>query len=283
VSEDERQYKAFLEPWARRRLGSIKRSEVVRLHAKIGSENGPYAANRVLSLLSAMFNKSREIGWEGKNPCKDIKRFKETPRDRFIQGDELPRFFEALTEEPEPFADFFALSLLLGCRKSNLMAMAWADINLDSAVWRIAPDKAKGGEVILVPLQLQAVEILRRRRELSGESSWVFPSARSKTGHVTEVKASWARILKRAGLTDLRVHDLRRSLASWMAMEGTSLLIVGKALGHRQASTTQLYARLQVDPVRTAMTAAAQAMLKAAKIQQKGLTDGPQEKLPGME
>ena len=105
--------------------------------------------------------------------------------------------------------------------------------------------------------------MLNSRHEANGKSEWVFPGRRG--GHLTEPKSAWQRIIKRAGLTDVRPHDLRHSLGSWMAIGGASLPVVGKMLGHTQASTTQIYARLSVDPIRAAAETATSAMLTAGR------------------
>jgi integrase len=276
--EDQRQYEVFLKPWGSRQLSSIHKTDVQALHAKIGRENGPYAANRMLALLGAMYAKAPDIGFTGDNPTKGIVKFKEEPRDRFLQGDEVGQFFQALAQAPDPYPDFFALCLLTGARRGNVQAMRWADLNLDSGLWRIDATEAKAGEVIVVPLLPQAVEILRRRHEARNGSEYVFPS-RGRTGHLVEVKRAWQGILARAGLSDLRVHDLRRSIGSWMAIQGASLLMIGKALGHRELRSTAIYARLSTDPVRGAMTAGAEAMLAAGGVKllghdRKGKSDG---------
>ena len=81
--EDERKYKAFLKPWAGRRLSAIHKSDVQALHTRVGKENGHYLANRLLDLIGAMFNKARDIGYAGENPAKGIQKFREVKRDRF--------------------------------------------------------------------------------------------------------------------------------------------------------------------------------------------------------
>jgi integrase len=124
---------------------------------------------------------------------------------------------------------------------------------------------AKAGETIVVPLSPPAIEILRDRLATANGSPWVFPS-KGRTGHLTEPKSAWKRIIDRAGLSDVRLHDLRRTLGSWMTMGGASLPIVGKMLGHRQPATTAIYARLQVDPVRKSVNAATEAMLAAGGV-----------------
>ena len=99
------------------------------------------------------------------------------------------------------------------------------------------------------------------RRKAASRSDFVFPG-RGVTGHLVEPKNCWARILKRAELSDLRLHDLRRSLGSWMAAGGTSLQVVARSLGHQSSSATEVYLRLQLDSVRTAVDTAVKAMLK---------------------
>jgi integrase len=89
------------------------------------------------------------------------------------------------------------------------------------------------------------------------------------------VKSAWGRITKRAGLDDVRPHDLRRTLGSWQAAAGVSLPVIGKSLGHKNQATTAIYARLNLDPVRAAVDTAAAAMLAAASAQhQKGREAG---------
>ena len=97
-------------------------------------------------------------------------------------------------------------------------------------------------------------------------TGWGFPARRGwKSGHTTtEIKKGWASLLKRAEVSDLHLHDLRRTLGSWMAMGGTSMAIIGRALGHRDLDATAIYARLAVDPVATAMGTAVDALSAAA-------------------
>ena len=73
--------------------------------------------------------------------------------------------------------------------------------------------------------------------------------------------------MERANITDLRIHDLRRSLGSWLAMTGANLSIIGKTLAHKNVSTTAIYARLSLDPVRTSMNKATDEILKTAHVQ----------------
>ncbi len=242
-----------------------------------GTKHGHYAANRLLALVRAMFNVASAIGFEGHNPTAGVKKFKETSRDRYLQPDELPKFFASLDAEPnETLKDFFRVALFTGARRANVQAMKWDQLDLTAGVWRI-PD-TKSGDPVLVHLSSVVVEVLKGRKENS-TSAWVF-ATHSKTGHLVEPKTAWRRLLHRAGLADLRPHDLRRTLGSFQAAAGASLLTIGKALGHKSQGATAVYARLDLDPVRTAVDAATALILAAAtpkpakKSKRKGATNG---------
>ena len=97
--EDAAQFRRYLTGWKDRKLSSIRKSHVQKLHAEIGKQSGPFAANRLLSLLHTVFEKAREWGVEGPTPAHKIRRFKERSRQRFIRADELPRFSQALADE----------------------------------------------------------------------------------------------------------------------------------------------------------------------------------------
>jgi integrase len=262
-AEDERQYKTFLKPWAGRKLSTIKKADVQALHAKVGTKNGRYAANRLLALVRSLFNKGVDMGFSGSNPAVGIKKFTEEKRDRFLHGDDLRVFFTSLAAEPnDSLRDYFMVCLLTGARKSNVLTMQWDQVDFATGLWRIPGENAKAGKPIVIPLVGPVMHLLEARRQSSDGSPWIFPSY-GKTGHIVDPKSAWKRIIDRAGLKDARPHDLRRSLGSWMAIGGAGLPIVGKMLGHTQPTTTAVYARLSVDPVRQAAEAATSAMLEA--------------------
>ncbi len=259
--EDERYYRTHLEKWAKRPLSEVTRTDVAGLHTRVGRKHGKYTANRLLALISAMFSEARRTGlYEKENPCAGIRRFKEKSRDRWLDGDELKAFFTALSQEPQPFPDFYILLLLTGARKTNTMKMRWEQLDLEQGLWRI-PD-TKGGMPVVVPLVEPALLILRRRLQEAVGNAWVFPG-RSLAGHIAPTTRKWQCICERAGLQNCRLHDLRRTLGSWMATQGASLPVIGKSLGHRSQASTEVYARLGVSPVREALDKATSAMLEA--------------------
>lgn len=262
--EDEQRYRQYLEqPLGKKKLSAIDRQAIAIIHANITRGNHPAVANRVLAVVSSIYGRAIEWGLVESNPARSIRRNKEKSRDRFLQSDELPLFFAAVAEEPNPMIrDYFLLSLLTGARRSNVLAMRWQDLSLGESIWRIP--ETKNGTPQNVTLSPEAVAILAQRKvaaEVGG--LYVFPS-HGKSGHLMEPRKGWNRILERAGLNDLRIHDLRRTLGSWQAKTGASLAIIGKSLNHKNTQTTAIYARLDLDPVRQSVNTATSAMLEAA-------------------
>jgi integrase len=258
--------------WQNRKLALISRGDVSLLHSNLGRAH-TVMANRVVELLSAIFG--RLVHWQlyNDNPAANIEPFKETKRKRYLQPSELPRFFEALAaDSSEDFKAFVALSLLTGARRNNVLAMRWADVDLDRGVWSIPAEVSKNDEPMEVPLVPEAVAILQARSEPHSATGHVF-AANSTSGHMTPPKKRWAQLFKRIKvdgepIVDLRLHDLRRSLGSWQAIQGASLLIVGRSLGHKSPSASAVYAHLSIDPVRASMERATSAMLVAGGVKQ---------------
>jgi integrase len=241
--------------WNSRRLSDISRDDVVKLHDHVGEQNGKYASNRLVALLRAMWN--RAIDWklfQGANPCSRIKQFKEKPRERFLSPDELARVNQALLAEPEPWRSYFPLVLLTGTRRMELLSAKWENVDITARTLKLA--ETKNGRSLLLPLPAAAVAILEA---LPRTSEWVFPG-RGASGHVVEPKAAWDRIRERAKVPDVRIHDLRRTLGSWLASAGFSLPMIGRALGHQSPTSTSVYARLALDPVRVMLEANAAIM-----------------------
>jgi integrase len=178
-----------------------------------------------------------------------------------LRKDEMPRFFKALAEENNPAVrDYILISLLTGARKGNVLAMRWEEVNFSLQEWHIK--ETKNGEAHVIPLTAPAMQILQERQQDS-QSPYVFPGRGSK-GHIVDPKKVWGRILKRAGIADLRIHDLRRTLGSWMAAAGATTAIIGKTLAHKSLEATKVYERLDIEPVREFITIANNAIFNAA-------------------
>ena len=260
--KDQDQFNRYLLPWKSKKLSTIKKNDIHLLHTTLGKDVGIYTANRLLALIHTIYSKAIEWGWDKPNPAHGIKKFKELSRDRFLESDEIPRFFKALAEEANKTAtDYFLVSLLTGARKTNVLEMQWQEINFERATWTIPV--TKNGEAHTIPLVPEIITLLKQRKD-SSDSPWVFPGT-GVTGHLVEPKKAWRRVLGSAGIDNLRIHDLRRSLGSWQAATGANLSIIGKTLAHKNISTTAIYARLNLDPVRDSMVTATNAMFAAAE------------------
>jgi integrase len=249
------------------RLSAVTHEKIIALHRGItkpqdGAAGAPTTANRCVALIKAVFNWAKTHGfWTGANPAESIQKNKENSRRRYLQATELARFFEAVQETAEPAKSFFMLALLTGARRSNVLGMRWRDIDMDEALWHIPALSAKAGEEMDIPLTPEAMAVLKQRQLDVGASEWVFP-ADSKSGHYEEPKRAWATLQKRAALEDLRIHDLRRTMGSWLVRTGANTAINAKALGHKSLQAAAVYQRIaDTDPVREAMEKATAAFM----------------------
>lgn len=249
--------------WLARPIDSIGIEDVLLLKNEVGKEH-KYMANRLVETVRCVFNWSaanregKVNFWPAQNPAKDIEFFKEKTRDRFLQPDELLKFNAALEKEPHrDLRDFLKLALATGARKSDILGARWTDIKFELLTWHVPTSKSGAYDVSLTPAALEVLE--RRRKEIPDSIDFVFPS-HSKCGHVTDLKKAWDKFRKRAGIPDVRLHDMRRTRGSYLAISGASLQQIGRALGHRSLGSTQIYARLHDSAVRKALEAGDQTM-----------------------
>ena len=239
------------------KVESVSRGEVDKFHKSMRSV--PYRANRVLALLSRLFSLAETWDWrpQGSNPCKNIERFAEKPRARFLNSKELTQVADAMQHLVEEgglhpsAANAVELLLLTGARLNEVLKAEWSWVDYESSVMNV-PDSKTGAKTIY--LSDAAVALLANQREESGNSVYIFPSSRGD-GPLVNLRKSWCRICERAGLSSVRIHDLRHTTASIAVGQGASLALVGKLLGHSQAQTTLRYAHVDIDPALRASNA----------------------------
>lgn len=208
------------------------------------------------------------MGWEGKNPTHNIEKNPEKARERYLcSEEEYKRFSDAIETENNPtMRDAILMLLYTAARKNNVLSMEWNEINLTDATWYIPAAKSKNRKFQRIPLIDEAMQILQARYK-QRNSKWVFPSDHnSKSGHVEDPRKALNRLRKKADLKDFRLHDLSRTRASWMAITGASLLLIGKALNHENPVSTLVYSRLDTESVR-------ESMQKASNVFKKKVTD----------
>lgn len=254
VLNDELAWKSHILPaLGRRKVADITREDVARFHRSKAAT--PYGANRLIALLSKAFKLAEMWGWrpEYSNPCRHVQRFKEKKRQRFLSGEELNRLAATLAEveheRTEPPAVIAAIRLLLftGCRLGEILQLRWTEVDFDRRCLFLSDSKT-GSKV--VHLNSPALEVLAGIERVEG-NPYVIRGKIAGT-HLINLQLPWGRIRRRAGLDDLRIHDLRHSFASVAAGVGLSLPMIGRLLGHTRAETTLRYAHLADNPLRQA-------------------------------
>lgn len=272
--DDQQRFRDYLQkPLGGKKLSEITRAMIAKVLSDAEKAGKSVATVRnIRALASGVFGKAVEWGYLNENPALGVRvAGQKVMRDRFLQADELPRFFAAVAEEDEIMRDFILLALLTGARRANLCAMHWRELDLEAGTWRIPV--TKNGEPQTVTLCPEAITILEARKPATA-GGFVFPGT-GKTGHIVEPQKAVERVMTRAGIPYGRdtpngatLHDLRRTLGRWQAHTGASLTIIGKSLNHKSAQTTAIYARLDLDPVRQSVNTATSAMLEAAGLKE---------------
>jgi integrase len=267
-------------PFTKKKLSDITTEDIRQLHRKL-TERAPMMANSTVAFIRTLYRYAAdEMNYTGTNPVAirvaargDRRRLggivlnRKQSRKRYLNPDELPAFFKALkAETDEDFRDLVLLLLFTGARRGNLQAMRWSEVSLERRLWTIP--MTKNGDPVTIPLSSWAGEVLKQRAaKRQPEVDFVFPSDRAKSGHIEEPKKQWHELLKRAKLSDLHMHDLRRTLATYQRTTGATLEMIGASLGHRSLAATEIYARVDPEPVRESVSTATRALLDAGKFE----------------
>ena len=251
-----RQYRKMIEGYilprlGKRRVPDIRRIDIAALHHDMRAT--PPIANRVLATLSRMFALAEIWGMrpDGSNPCRNIRHFREEPRERFLSDEEYRRLGEVLKEvewegsERPSAISAIRLLMLTGCRKSEILSLRWEDVDLEAGEIRLRDSKTGARRV---PLSPAAAALLAGLERMPG-NPWVVPG-RKPGSHLVEIDGCWRLVRARAGLEDVRLHDLRHSFASRALALGESLPMIARLLGHRRVETTARYAHLERETVR---------------------------------
>lgn len=263
--DDESRLRRHIKPaWGNRKAKAVTPSDIVALHAKIG-KTGKYEANRTLELIRHMFNKAAVWGFVDENhpnPARNVEKFKEEKRDRWIKPDELPKLMKRIDNHPNTYVRAALwLYLLTGLRKSELLSARWDEIDWERSELRVGHTKADRTHYI--PLSGAALKLLRELPKRD-KNPYILPGAREGQ-HLVNIDKPWREIREAAGVSDVRLHDLRRTVGSWLAQAGNSLHLIGKVLNHSNASTTAVYARFGEDHVRQALEQHGERLTAVAK------------------
>ncbi len=256
-------WKVMLKSIGNRQIRSITKLDVERF--MIEHKDTPYQANRMMSLLSKAMKLCEEWGYkpQNSNPCKGVRKFKEHARERYLTQDEIKRLFAVLNTEDENrstsiyITNLFRLLLLTGCRLGEIKDLKWEWVNFEQNRLEL-PDSKTGAK--FVPLNSEAVAVLNRTPPLEN-NPYVIASERCAGKPLHNAKDAWIRLRAKAGLDDVRIHDLRHTFASVaISYLGMSLPMVGGILGHKRSETTNRYAHLADEPLREASQLVAAVM-----------------------
>lgn len=257
---DEANWRVHLLPalGAATKVAAVRHEDVARWHA---THRQPITANRALRTLSVAMRLAEQWGWRphNSNPCKGVKPHKETARRRYLSAQELAQLRSALAvwDEAGPlavrwrFAQLVRLLLLTGARLREVMCAEWSWIDWERSVLKVPDERGKTGaaEIQLAP---RAIEILRELQSAANGSQWVIQGD-TREKPLVGYRKPWLALLADAGVSDLRIHDLRHTFASYALSGGQTLGTVGQLLGHRSAQTTTRYAHLIDDAARRAV------------------------------
>ncbi|MEW6505845.1 MAG: tyrosine-type recombinase/integrase [Chloroflexota bacterium] len=237
--EDERRLNKYLLPaFGDIAINKITRAHIAALHNSTGARY-PFAANRLKEQLSVMFELARIwmlVPDNQANPAKLIPDFPEPKRTRWLKSHEIERLSKALHEEECPyFVAFVYLSLLTSLRKRELLNLTWQQVDGS----RLEITERKNDAPLTVALPKEALALLRLLPK-QRNNPYVFCGARSGKP-LSDVKSHWNRLRKRANLPDVRIHDLRHTVATWLKKQGRSLNEIGDILGQKNISSTARY------------------------------------------
>lgn len=242
----------------------ITRADVAKFHHDL--RHIPYQANRCLEVVSKMFVLAEMWGLrpDGSNPRKHIRKYPEEKRERFLSAAELRRIGEVLREMESERIELQSailaarLLILTGCRLGEIMTLKWDYVDFDECALRL-PDSKTGKKVVHVGAP--AVEYLHSAHHVDG-NPWVITGTLPGKP-LSDLQPFWQRVRARAGVKDVRIHDLRHTFASTAVASGQGLPMIGKLLGHTQVQTTARYAHLAAGPVKSAADSVAASLREA--------------------
>ena len=237
----------------RLRIDAVDRADVAALHYAL--HRTPGVANCVLQVLSQLFRSAERWGLlaSGANPCRAHRKFRLRPRERYLTPREYRRLGRVLKEGEEdgsfskPAVAALRLLILTGCRRNEILTLRWDDVDFAAGELRLRDSKTGPGLVALTSAVARVLDGIPRRPD----NPWVIVGARPGRRLMT-LKSTWPRVKLRAGLGDMRLHDLRHSYASRALAAGESLTMIGRLLNHAQMAATARYAHLMRDAERAA-------------------------------
>jgi len=221
--------------------------------------------NRETTIMKKMFNLAMDWNLADKNPVLKVKLFseKDTQKERLLTEEEEVKL---LAESPDYLKPILIIALNTGMRRGEILNLKWSQVDLNKR--HIKVEHTKGGKNRIIPINDVLHQELLRVKDLKGKSNHVFPNP--ETGRpFTEVKKSFKNACKRAGIHDLRFHDLRHTFATRLIESGADLITVRDLLGHFSVIVTQRYTHSNQNQKQSAVELLAKKTLKNVENQEK--------------
>ena len=237
-------------PWFRNmQIAGITERDVKQWHASLHAT--PFCADRSAPVLSVLLRQAEVYGYrpEGSNPCVGIRRYRRRGRERFLSPEEMQRLGAVLSRhEPDHPLEAATIRLLLltGCRRNEIFSLKWSDYREGHLYLR---DSKTGPRTVWLSSPARGIlDGLPRRR------TWIFPARRKRSHFVpSKLDPFWWKVRDEAGLSDVRLHDLRHSYASVAILNGATIPTIARLLGHNDTATTLKYTHLNHTAVRAAV------------------------------
>jgi integrase len=208
----------------------------------------PYQANRALGVLRSMIRWGIRLQLCKSDPTSGIRRFPVSSRSRFMNTEEIGRLLKSLDNAAENIRLFVLIVLATGCRRSEARNIKWSDIDLNHRRW--TKPRTKNGHWHVVPLPSQLISHMNHYHR---QGQWVFYGENGQPWSLAGIEKAWGKVRKNCNLNDVRIHDLRRTAASHMAINGENLSTIQKMLDHSSLQATAIYARLNLDALDDAL------------------------------
>lgn len=265
--DDAHRLKNHLLPrFGHKKLSEISTREVQAFIGEVAKSHSPATANRLLSLIARMLKLATLWGIVEKNPCIGIAKFREQrARERFLTAAEIARLFQAMEGDPH-FYGIAAIKFLLltGLRRNEALWAKWSQLDLERGLLHLPMTKSGKSRHIVLSAQARA---LLEGLPSKGTSQWIFPGKnRAADRPVSNIDKCLQRLLARANIERMRVHDLRHTYASVMAQNGVSLFLIQSALGHSTPMMTMRYAHLCDSALRDATDVVGNIVDKATTV-----------------
>jgi len=255
----------ILSRWEKAQVTAITAVDIQKAHAEI-TKSGPVEANRVILIYQRIINRGKQWGLlprEFYNPVVDVIQHPERKRDRWVNPDEMPRLLNAINNVDNHYVRAALwMYLLTGTRKQELLKARRSDLDIYQKTLHLL--ETKNGKDRYIQLSDVAIEILKNL-PTKPNNPYLFPG-RNRGRPLTNIYGSWETVREEAGLGDVTIHDLRRTLGSWLAQSGHPLILIAEILGHKDLSSVEIYARFGKQHVKDALEKHADGLVDLTSI-----------------